>query len=418
LASPFAGLSSAPVLLAASAKTHYPITMHLTRKTLLPHRLQRFMQQEAAGGMVMILCALLAMIAANSTFAESYRALVYTPIGFNLGEATIAEPLKQWVKDILMAFFFLLIGLELKREMIEGVLAKRGNVALPAIAALAGMAVPALLFLWFNAHHAEYAHGWAIASATDIAFAVAIVALFGKRLPAAARIFLLAVAIFDDLGAILIIALFYNSALALTPLAFAAGCAALLWLLNRANICSIIPYALLGVMLWFALFQAGIHPTLAGVLVGIAIPMRNTLHASDSPVNHTIHALHPWVNFVILPIFAFTAAGVDVRTMDASMLLHPLPLGIALALFFGKQMGIFGSVFLCSKLRLLPLPQDARLRDMYAVSVIAGIGFTMSLFIGALAFHEAQLRDLVTIGVLAGSLAAALWGAMVLRVIR
>ncbi len=391
--------------------------INAVRKGVLPRRIREFMETESASGVVMIIFALFAILVANSQFASIYKEFISSPISFGFQDSTVTEPLKNWVKDILMVFFFLIIGLELKREMCEGFLSKRDQILLPLFAAAGGMLVPALIFLGLNYNSAGTIHGWAIPSATDIAFALAILTLFGKGIPPAIKIFLLAVAIFDDLGAILIIAVFYNAGLAVMPLILAAGGIAVLALLNRAHISVITPYMLVGIFLWFCFYYSGIHTTLAGVIVGLAIPMRDHDYKYHSPVNACMHFLHPWVSFIVLPIFAFTSAGVDLKGLSLSSFLEPLPLGIALGLFFGKQIGIFGTSWLLIKSKMVSMPDSTGWRHIYAVSIIAGIGFTMSLFIGMLAFSEPHLQEMVKVGVISGSLLCIIFGVMVLKIV-
>lgn len=386
------------------------------RKGILPRRIREFMETESASGVVMIVFAVLAIIAANSPFSALYKEFVSSPISFGFQDEVVSEPLKNWVKDILMVFFFFIIGLELKREVCEGFLSKRDQILLPFFAAVGGMAVPALIFFLFNHNYPETTHGWAIPSATDIAFALAILTLLGKNIPPAVKIFLLAVAIFDDLGAIIVIALFYNSGLAIQPILLAAGVIAALIALNRSHITVMTPYMLLGILLWFCFYHSGIHTTLAGVLVALMIPMRDPVDPKDSPLNRCMHFLHPWVSFLVLPIFAFTSAGVDLKGLTLSSFMQPLPLGIALGLFIGKQIGIFGTSFLLIKTKLVAMPDAAGWRHLYAVSIIAGIGFTMSLFIGMLAFSDPQLQEMVKVGVIGGSLSCILWGALILKI--
>jgi NhaA family Na+:H+ antiporter len=395
-----------------------PSEINSLRKGVLPRRIREFMETESASGVVMIVFALLAILAANSPFSALYKDFVSSPISFGFKDAVVAEPLKNWVKDILMVFFFLIIGLELKREMCEGFLSKRDQILLPLFAAIGGMAAPAAIFFLFNHAHPETIHGWAIPSATDIAFALAVLTLLGKGIPPAVKIFLLAVAIFDDLGAILVIAAFYNSGLALAPLLLAALGIAALWLLNRTKVVVMTPYMLLGVFLWFCFYHSGIHTTLAGVIVGLMIPMRDPADPKDSPLNRCMHFLHPWVSFIVLPIFAFTSAGVDLKGLTPESFLEPLPLGIALGLFIGKQIGIFGTSLVLIKSKLVAMPEAASWKHLYAVSIIAGIGFTMSLFIGMLAFSDPHLQEMVKVGVISGSLLCIVWGAVVLRMIK
>ncbi len=356
-------------------------------------RLIAFFRTETAGGLIMIAAAACALIAANSPAAAWYL--------------STTQPLALWVNDILMVLFFLLIGMELKKEMVAGVLADKKQILLPMVAAIGGMAAPALLFLLINKELPAHWNGWAIASATDIAFAVCILTLVAKSAPPAMKIFLLAIAIFDDLGAILIIALFYNHDLALLPLLASGGIIGLFFLLNRLRVTSILPFIFLGIALWFGLHAGGIHTTLAGVITGLFIPMKR--------LDWFMHKLHPWVAFFILPLFAFVMAGVSFSGLNIDSLIAPLPLSVTMGLFCGKQIGIFGASWLLIRGGFAQLPAGTSWGQVYGVSVIAGIGFTMSLFIGMLAFSDATLQEQVKIGVMAGSLLASAWGWVVLR---
>lgn len=384
-------------------------------KGVLPRAVRQFIATESASGLVMIFFGALALVIANSPYYYQYSSLINSSISFSYMDYTASEPLKVWVKDILMVFFFLIVGLELKREMKEGFLTKKDQIMLPLLAAAAGMAVPALIYLGFNIHHPENHAGWAISSATDIAFALCILMLVGKGVPPSVKIFLLAVAIFDDLGAILIIALFYNSELYLMPLlGVAAGVGALI-AMNRNEVTALTPYILVAIFLWFCFYHSGIHTTISGVIVGMLIPMRNPHQENHSPVNSAMHFLHPWVSFFVLPVFAFTSAGINFANTSMDMLLSPLPLGIALSLFIGKQVGIFGCMTLLIKTKLVGKPEGASWMHLYGVSVVAGIGFTMSLFIGMLAFTNDTMQELVKVGVIVGSTLSTLWGYVVLR---
>jgi NhaA family Na+:H+ antiporter len=383
---------------------------------ILPKRIREFMETESASGVVMIVFAILALLAANSPFSEIYKNLIHTNITLGLGDNIASESISHWVKDILMVFFFLVIGLELKREICEGFLSKRDQILLPLFAAIGGMTIPALIFFGINHNSPQTMNGWAIPSATDIAFALAILTMLGKNIPPAIKIFLLAVAIFDDLGAILIIAIFYNTGLYIIPLALAALGIGLLFALNRLRIAIITPYMLIGIFLWFCFYNSGIHTTLAGVIIGLSIPMRKIDDERHSPLNKLMHFLHPWVSFLVLPIFAFTSAGISFQDIDIENFTDPLPLGIAFGLFFGKQIGIFGTSFLLIKSKLVSMPEATSWRHLYAVSVVAGIGFTMSLFIGMLAFSAPHLQEMVKLGVISGSLLCISWGAIVLKI--
>lgn len=387
----------------------------MPRVKQLGTKLTAFFKAETTGGAVMLLVAALALLVANSTLAPWYQAFIEAPVGMDLGGVGASMPLQHFVKDVLMVFFFFIIGMELKREMLEGFLTDRTQILLPLIAAIGGMALPALVFMLINQHMPQNQHGWAIPSATDIAFAVCVLMLAGKHVPPALKIFLLAIAIFDDLGAILVIAFFYSGAVSLMSLGWVALGLSLLYALNRFQVMAILPYLLIGVLLWFLLHHAGTHTTIAGVVVGLAIPLRDATHSSRSPLNTAMHFLHPWVSYAILPLFAFVSAGVSFAGIDAAALLAPLPLGVALGLFVGKQIGIFGSTWLLVNTRLVALPEGTNWLQIYAVALLAGIGFTMSLFIGFLAFDTAAMHHQVKLGVIAGSALSAILGAVVIR---
>ncbi len=375
-----------------------------------------FVRTESAAGIVMLLAAAAALVAANLPLtAVLYQQFIHLPLALGAGDVSAALPLAEGVRNILMVLFFLTVGLELKREMIEGVLSDRRQILLPLLAALGGMAAPAAVFLFINQAIASQAVGWAIPSATDIAFALCVLLLAARNAPPALKIFLLAIAIFDDLGAILIIALFYSHGVALAALLPVAACILALYTLNRFSVSRLLPYLALMLLLGWCLHQAGIHTTIAGVIVGMAIPLRDRAGSADSPLNRCMHFLHPWVSFGVLPLFAFTAAGVNLSGLSLAALTAPLTLGVMLGLFLGKQMGIFGTTFTLVKLHLVALPEGTTWRQIYAVSLLAGIGFTMSLFIGALAFTDIAMQEQVKLGVLSGSLLSALVGAWVLR---
>jgi NhaA family Na+:H+ antiporter len=371
----------------------------------LPSMIQRFLELESAGGIVMLAATAVALFAANSFLVDEYSALIHYPIG--------AWGLSHWVSEVLMVFFFLVVGLELKREMVEGFLSKRDQIALPAFAALGGMVVPALIYVALNHDIPTNLHGWAIPAATDIAFAVCILTLVGRGLPPSIKIFLLAIAIFDDLGAILIIAFFYSGIKSVTALALVAVGALILAIFNRYRVTFIPLYLCVGVFLWFCLHNAGVHTTIAGVLVGLSMPTMGA--EGKSPLDRLLNALHPWVVYLVMPLFAFVSAGVSITGVPLSEALSPIVLGIVLGLFVGKQIGIFGTTWLCVKAGIARLPEGANWKQIYGVSIIAGIGFTMSLFVGLLAFPE-LLQPEVKMGVLGGSLLSTIWGAFVLRI--
>lgn len=376
---------------------------------------QKFLNNQAAGGLVMLLFAAMGLVLANSDAREAYEALRVMPLAIGLGDVSASMPFNLFVKDVLMAIFFLLVGMELKREMQEGFLSKPGQKILPLIAALGGIALPALIYLFINRDIPAHLNGWAIPTATDIAFAVCVVSLLGKHVPPAAKIFLLAIAIYDDLAAILIIALFYSKGIALLPLAIAGGVALVMFALNRLRVTRLMLYMLLGGVLWHFIHQAGIHTTVAGMITGLMIPLRPNAHDSESPLNRCIHFLHPWVAFVILPLFALVSAGVDVRGLTLDAIREPLTLGVALGLFLGKQLGVFAATLAAVKLGFATRPDGTSWATLYGIAIVAGIGFTMSLFVGHLAFRAETVHDTIRLGVLAGSLASALVGALVLR---
>jgi Na+:H+ antiporter, NhaA family len=385
------------------------------KKILLPRLVRKFIETESAAGVFMICCLVLATILSNSHLHGWYESFINATISVGYNGYSFVEPLKEWVKDVLMVFFFFIVAMELKTEVLEGFLSKPGQVRLPMLAALGGVAVPALIYYGLNHHNPEHIAGWAIPSATDIAFALAILVLAGRNVPPSAKIFLLAIAIFDDLFAILIIAFFYSSGVDYTPLIYAGAGLAILLFLNFVGITDMTPYLIIGIFLWICLHHAGIHTTLAGVAVGLAIPMRDPENPNQSPLKHLMHLFHGWVSFLVLPLFAFTAAGINFEGMTPSMLLDPVPMGIALGLFFGKQIGIFLTTLILVTLRLARLPEGMNWRHVYGVSLVAGIGFTMSLFIGLLAFDDPHTQQMVKAGVIGGSTLASLFGFIVLR---
>ena len=363
-----------------------------------------FISHEASGGYVLMAAAALALVVANSPLAEAYFHALHAPIG--------PMGVQHWINDGLMALFFLLVGLEIKREVLDGQLSRPADVILPGAAALGGVALPALIYLAFNRAHPESIAGWAIPSATDIAFALGVLALLGSRAPTSLKVFLTAIAIMDDLAAIVIIALFYTEQLHLIALAGAGGALLALVALNRLKVITLWLYMPLGAVLWFLVLKSGIHATLAGVALALTIPLRGGDH---SPLHRLEHALHKPVAFVVTPIFGFANAGLSFAGVGLSALLDPVPLGVALGLFVGKQLGVFGVAFGLIKLGWARLPRGASFTQLYGVAVLCGVGFTMSLFIGALAFKDPHLIDETKIGVLAGSLASALVGMAILK---
>ncbi|GJL94448.1 MAG: Na(+)/H(+) antiporter NhaA [Hyphococcus sp.] len=378
-------------------------------------RINDFLRLEASAGIILMAAAVLALIANNTLLSPLYGAFLSTPVVIQIGALEIAKPLLLWVNDGLMAIFFFLVGLEIKREVLQGELSSFDKAALPIFAAIGGMAAPALIYAGLNWGNAETLGGWAIPAATDIAFALGILALLGARAPVSLKIFLLAVAIIDDLGAIIIIALFYTADLSLSALGLGLIGLAALIALNRMGVKRITPYVLIGAFMWVCVLKSGVHATLAGVLTALTIPMAGSSSERQSPLHRVEHDLHPWVAFLVLPIFAFANAGVSFQGFSLASLLAPVPLGIALGLFVGKQVGVLGLSFLAVKTGLAKLPGDLTWRHMYGVACLTGVGFTMSLFIGGLAFNSADALNDVRIGVLTGSIASGLVGYLVLR---
>lgn len=376
-------------------------------------RLRTFIASESAGGIILIVAAVLALAIANSPLLPDFQKLLSTPVAFSAGSlVAIDKPLLLWINDGLMALFFFLIGLEVKREIVTGQLRSWKQASLPIIAAIGGMAIPAIVFVALNLGSPENLRGWAIPAATDIAFALGLLALLGSRVPVALKALLLAIAIIDDIGAIAIIAIFYTENMNLAALALALVPAAAMLLLNRAGVARTIPYFLFAALLWICVLKSGVHATLAGVVTALFVPIAT---GEERPLERLEHALHPWVAFLILPIFAFANAGVSFAGAGLDALLAPLSLGIAAGLVIGKQLGIFGACWLAVKAGWARLPEGVGFRHVYGLSCLAGIGFTMSLFIGNLAFVDPQQIAAVKFGVLGGSLVSAITGIVVLR---
>lgn len=368
----------------------------------------RFFAAESAGGLVLMAAALAALIVANSPLADSYFAALHAVFA--------GLSVSHWINDGLMAIFFMLVGLEIKREVLAGQLASWSQRALPGFAALGGMLVPALIYVAFNWGRPDTIGGWAIPAATDIAFALGVLSLLGKRVPLSLKIFLSALAILDDLGAVLIIALFYTSDLSIPMLLAALGSIAVLVALNRLGVKKLLPYLIVGALLWFFMLQSGIHATLAGVALALCIPLGKPDEEARSPLLHLEEKLHPWVAFAVVPIFGFANAGVSLAGITLGNLVDPVPLGVALGLFVGKQIGVFLAAVLAIRAGLAVLPEGSNWVQLYGVAILCGIGFTMSLFIGNLAFPGSQhLIDEVKVGVLIGSGLAAIAGIVLLR---
>ncbi|MCH9644602.1 MAG: Na+/H+ antiporter NhaA [Gammaproteobacteria bacterium] len=379
---------------------------------------REFIKFESSAGIILFAAAVLALVVDNTPLHVYYRALFSMPLGFHFGILNLSKPLLLWVNDGFMAIFFLLVGLEIKREIFEGELNSMAKSTLPIIAAVGGMVCPALIYIALNKHSAVNLQGWAIPTATDIAFSLGILSLLGKRIPVSLKIFLTALAIFDDIGAIVIIAVFYTRHVSIILLFIALGLLFVLLLMNKFNVVRFAPYMIVGFFIWLCVLKSGVHATLAGIVVAFMIPLRDKKRPSHSPLRELEHQLHPWVAYGILPIFAFANAGVSFVGMKWPALLSSIPLGIALGLFVGKQIGIWLFSWLAIQFNLAKMPRGMTGTSIYGVGLIAGIGFTMSLFIGTLAFgHNDQYhQSLVRMGVIIGSFLSGVFGYYLLKI--
>lgn len=383
---------------------------------MLSKKLKEFLRLESAGGILLIISTALAMLVVNLPIKEYYDLLLEVPIEIQISNFYIAKPLLLWVNDGLMAIFFLLIGLEIKREVIDGELSEKKNIILPAIAALGGMLIPTAIYLIVNMNNPIALSGWAIPAATDIAFALGILALLGSQVPSSLKVFLLILAIIDDLGAIIIIAFFYSGKLSFIALGVAIVSIILLFILNKRRVMKLTPYLLIGLVLWTALLKSGVHATLAGVILAMFIPC--SCNEENNSLLHKLELdLHPTVIFFILPLFAFVNTGISFQNFSLDSLLHPISLGISLGLIFGKQIGVFGFTWLAVKLKIASLPQDITWLRLYGLSALCGIGFTMSLFISSLAFDDVGIVLAIDerIGIVFGSLVSAIIGFIILK---
>lgn len=380
--------------------------------------LQDFIKRESSSGIFLILVTLLALILQNSHLTDFYTHVLQIPVQISFGDFGIAKPLLLWVNDGLMAIFFFLVGLEVKREILEGELSSREQIVLPAIAALGGMLVPALIFIFFNYNDSFAIKGWAIPTATDIAFALGILSLLGSRVPLSLKIFLMALAIIDDLGAIVIIALFYTSDLSLLSIIVASLSLFVLILMNFFGVVKKAAYILVGLILWVSVLKSGVHATIAGVLLAFSIPLYSVTKEKQkfSMLKDMEHDLHYWVAFFVLPLFAFVNAGVDLEGLSPSALMADVPLGIILGLFLGKQLGVFGFSFVAIKLGFAKLPTGSDFKQLYGVAILTGIGFTMSLFVDSLAYNDTELFHYADkLAILLGSFFSGLIGYFYLR---
>jgi len=380
--------------------------------------LKEFIQKESASGIILIFVTILALLLQNSFMSGFYTSFLHTPVEIRFGDLQIAKPLLLWVNDGLMAVFFFLIGLEVKREVKEGHLSSLSQITLPGIAALGGMMVPALIFIAFNRGESFAMNGWAIPTATDIAFALGILSLLGKRVPVSLKIFLMALAIIDDLGAIVIIALFYTSELSSLSIAIAGISLMVLFIMNRMDVAIKSAYIVVGIVLWVSVLKSGVHATLAGVALAFMIPLTSKDKNGEkfSMAKEMEHDLHNWVAFFILPLFAFVNAGVDLKGISLEEMAGTVPLGIMLGLFVGKQVGVFGFSWLAIKMGIASLPKDSDWTLLYGVSVLTGIGFTMSLFVDSLAYSDTNIYHYADkLSILLGSFLSAIVGYLILR---
>ena len=367
--------------------------------------IRKFLQLESASGILLLAFAMLAMLFANTPLKDLYFDFLSMPVSIQIGLFSIHKPLLMWVNDGFMAVFFVLVGLEVKREMMVGAISSYQRAIFPAIGALGGMIVPALVFTLINSDSPEFQQGWAIPMATDIAFALGVLGLLGKRVPFALKIFLLALAIIDDLGAIVVIAIFFSHELSTTALISAAIAITALIIMNRMRVTAICAYMVVGLILWASVLKSGVHATLAGVIIGFCVPLKGK--NGEEPLAHFEHILAPWCSFVILPLFAFSNAGVSLAGMSLSTLFSPLTMGVALGLLVGKTLGVFSFSFLAVKLGIAQLSEGINFKQIFAVSILCGIGFTMSMFLAGLAFGgdeaDGQFISLARLGILIGS---------------
>ncbi|MCT8783715.1 Na+/H+ antiporter NhaA [Glaesserella parasuis] len=379
--------------------------------------IRKFLQLESASGILLLAFAMLAMLFANTPLRDLYFDFLSMPVSIQIGLFSIHKPLLMWVNDGFMAVFFVLIGLEVKREMMVGAISSYQRAIFPAIGALGGMIVPALVFTLINSDSPEFQQGWAIPMATDIAFALGVLGLLGKRVPFALKIFLLALAIIDDLGAIVVIAIFFSHELSTTALISAVIAITALIIMNRMRVTAICAYMVVGLILWASVLKSGVHATLAGVIIGFCVPLKGK--NGEEPLAHFEHILAPWCSFVILPLFAFSNAGVSLAGMSLSTLFSPLTMGVALGLLVGKTLGVFSFSFLAVKLGIAQLSEGMNFKQIFAVSILCGIGFTMSMFLAGLAFGgdeaDGQFISLARLGILIGSGISAVLGYYLLK---
>jgi NhaA family Na+:H+ antiporter len=389
--------------------------MNISTKRSVTQAWRDFLRLESAGGVLLVIAAVVALLLANSPLAEVYDQVLNLKFTVTIEGFGVSKPLLLWINDGLMAVFFLLVGLELKREVVDGQLSSPDQIALPAMAAVGGLLVPALIYFLINRGNSEGLNGWAIPTATDIAFALAILSLLGSRVPASLKIFLTTIAIFDDLAAIIIIAMFYSADLSTSSLAMAGAGIAVLFILNRFGVQSLAAYLITGIFIWLFVLKSGVHATLAGIMVAIFIPLKGC--EDHSPSRHLEHILHPWVAYGVLPLFAFANAGVSFFGVSSEAVFGTVSMGILLGLFFGKQIGVLGMTALAVGLGFAKKPEGSTWAMLYGIALLCGVGFTMSLFIGSLAFEHGGFSQgvAVKIGVISGSVLSAFCGWLVLH---
>ncbi|THA15029.1 Na+/H+ antiporter NhaA [Rodentibacter pneumotropicus] len=378
--------------------------------------IQQFFKLESSSGILLLFAALIAILFANSPLGTIYNDFLHLPVSVQVGTFAIGKTLLHWINDGFMAVFFVLVGLEVKRELLEGSLSSYQKAIFPAFAAVGGMVIPALVYVFIAYQDPTLANGWAIPMATDIAFALGIMALLSKQVPLPLKVFLLALAIIDDLGAIVVIALFFSHGLSIQALIFAAIAIMLLIILNRFKVTALCAYMVVGIILWASVLKSGVHATLAGVIIGFCIPLKG--EKGETPLEDFEHLLAPWTSFLILPLFAFANAGVSFEGLDFSMLTSPLLLAIALGLIIGKPLGVFGFSYLSVKLGIAKLPEDINFKQIFSVAILCGIGFTMSMFLASLAFDEntgESVNTLSRLGILLGSTFSAIVGYIFLK---
>jgi len=378
--------------------------------------LREFFLLESAGGILLVIAAAVAVLISNSSLEHHYHDILKAPVIIQIGSFSIDKHLHHWINDGLMAIFFLLVSLEIKREVLDGQLSSKAQISLPAIAALGGLLFPALIYIVFNWGNSTTMQGWAIPAATDIAFALGVLTLLGSRVPESLKLTLVSIAIIDDLAAIVIIAIFYTETLSVYPLGGAFLCILALLALNKRKVSELSPYMVIGTFLWICVLKSGLHATLAGVIVAIFIPHKSNDAAEPAPLYRLEHGLHLWVAFLILPLFALANAGISLKDLSTDFFTESLTLGVGVGLLFGKQIGVMLFTYIGVAFKLCSLPTGIRWRQYYGLALLAGIGFTMSLFIGELAFDDDRLQILVRLGVITGSLASGILGYSTLRI--